>query len=73
MYPGPPAPGAATTTSDALQLVSQSADGLRVAVASNPDLARMLAELGREEDLLKLFDLRRLQVLERRRAEDVVG
>ncbi len=40
--------------------------GLRVAVASNPDLARMLAELGREEDLPKLFDLRRLQGLERR-------
>lgn len=47
--------------------------GLRVAVASNPDLARMLAELGREDDLPKLFDLRRLQALERRTAEDVLG
>ena len=47
--------------------------GLRVAVASNPDLARMLAELGREDDLPKLFDLRRLQALERRAAEDAVG
>jgi hypothetical protein len=38
--------------------------GLRPAVASVGDLSRMLASLGREEDMLKLLDLRRLAELE---------
>jgi transcriptional regulator with XRE-family HTH domain len=38
--------------------------GLRVAVASIADLARMLAALGREPDVPKLIALRRLQALE---------
>jgi hypothetical protein len=38
--------------------------GIRPAVASVDDLARMLAALGREEDLQKLRDLRRLAELE---------
>jgi len=40
--------------------------GLRVTVASTADLARMLAALGRGEDMPKLIALRRLQALERR-------
>jgi transcriptional regulator with XRE-family HTH domain len=40
--------------------------GLRPTVASTPDLARMLAALGREEDIPKLLALRRLVELERR-------
>lgn len=39
--------------------------GLRPAVASKGDLARMLSALGREEDLEKLRQLRRLIELER--------
>lgn len=39
--------------------------GLRPAVASTDDLARMLAALGREEDRAKLRALRRLAELER--------
>lgn len=38
--------------------------GLRPAVASVDDLARMLAALGREQDQEKLRDLRRLRELE---------
>lgn len=38
--------------------------GLRVPTASTPDLARMLAALGREQDVPKLIALRRLQALE---------
>jgi hypothetical protein len=38
--------------------------GLRPAVASTGDLARMLASLGREEDMPKLLALRRLAELE---------
>src|SRR6266508_669591 len=38
--------------------------GLRPAVASVGDLSRMLAALGREEDMAKLLDLRRLAELE---------
>jgi hypothetical protein len=38
--------------------------GLRVPIASTPDLARMLAALGREQDVPKLIALRRLQALE---------
>jgi hypothetical protein len=38
--------------------------GLRISVASTADLARMLAALGREEDVPKLIALRRLQALE---------
>jgi transcriptional regulator with XRE-family HTH domain len=40
--------------------------GLRVTVASTADLARMLAALGRDEDMPKLIALRRLQALERK-------
>jgi hypothetical protein len=39
--------------------------GVRPAVASTDDLARMLATLGREDDRTKLQDLRRLAELER--------
>ena len=39
--------------------------GVRPAVASTDDLARMLAALGREDDWTKLQDLRRLAELER--------
>jgi len=39
--------------------------GLRPSVASTADLARMLAALGREDDMPKLLLLRRLQGLER--------
>jgi hypothetical protein len=39
--------------------------GVRPAVASTDDLARMLAALGREDDRTKLQDLRRLAELER--------
>ncbi len=39
--------------------------GLRPAVASKGDLARMLSALGREEDVAKLRQLRRLIELER--------
>jgi hypothetical protein len=39
--------------------------GVRPAVASIDDLARMLAALGREEDRTKLRDLRRLAEMER--------
>jgi hypothetical protein len=39
--------------------------GVRPAVASTDDLARMLAALGREDDRTKLRDLRRLAELER--------
>lgn len=39
-------------------------EGLRPAVASTGDLARMLAALGREEDMPKLLALRRLAELE---------
>jgi hypothetical protein len=39
--------------------------GVRPAVASTDDLARMLAALGREDDRTKLEDLRRLAELER--------
>ena len=38
--------------------------GLRPAVASLGDLSRMLADLGREDDMPKLLDLRRLAELE---------
>ena len=38
--------------------------GLRPAVASVGDLSRMLASLGREEDMARLLDLRRLAELE---------
>src|SRR5207247_3262526 len=38
--------------------------GLRPAVASLGDLSRMLASLGREQDMPKLLDLRRLAELE---------
>ena len=38
--------------------------GLRPAVASLGDLSRMLASLGREDDMPKLLDLRRLAELE---------
>jgi hypothetical protein len=38
--------------------------GLRPAVASNGDLSRMLAALGREQDMPKLLDMRRLAELE---------
>lgn len=38
--------------------------GLRPAVASVGDLSRMLAALGREEDMPKLLDMRRLAELE---------
>ena len=38
--------------------------GLRIPVASTADLARMLAALGREQDMPKLIALRRLQALE---------
>ena len=38
--------------------------GLRVPIASTPDLARMLAALGGEQDVPKLIALRRLQALE---------
>jgi hypothetical protein len=38
--------------------------GLRPAVASLGDLSRMLAALGREDDMPKLLDLRRLAELE---------
>jgi transcriptional regulator with XRE-family HTH domain len=38
--------------------------GLRVPIASTPDLARMLAALGRKQDVPKLIALRRLQALE---------
>lgn len=38
--------------------------GLRPAVASLGDLSRMLAGLGREEDMAKLLDMRRLAELE---------
>jgi hypothetical protein len=38
--------------------------GLRPAVASVGDLSRMLAALGREEDMPKLMDLRLLTELE---------
>ena len=38
--------------------------GLRPAVASVGDLSRMLASLGREEDMTKLLDMRRLAELE---------
>jgi hypothetical protein len=39
--------------------------GLRPSFASTADLARMLAALGREDDMPKLIALRRLQRLER--------
>jgi len=39
--------------------------GLRPSIASTADLARMLAALGREDDMPKLIALRRLQRLER--------
>jgi hypothetical protein len=39
-------------------------EGLRPAVASLGDLSRMLAALGREDDMPKLLDLRRLAELE---------
>jgi transcriptional regulator with XRE-family HTH domain len=45
--------------------------GLRVAVASTADLARMLAALGREEDMPKLVALRRLQALERKVGQEL--
>jgi hypothetical protein len=38
--------------------------GRRVPVASTADLARMLAALGREQDVPKLIALRRLQAIE---------
>ena len=38
--------------------------GLRPAVASKGDLARMLSALGRDEDIEKLWQLRRLIELE---------
>lgn len=41
--------------------------GLRPRVASTGDLARMLASLGREQDLPKLLSLRRLMELEHTR------
>ena len=47
--------------------------GLRIAVASTADLARMLAALGREDDLPKLIDLRRLQALEGRPVDGLAG
>ena len=39
--------------------------GVRPSVASTADLARMLAALGRDEDIPKLMALRRLMELER--------
>jgi hypothetical protein len=45
--------------------------GLRPSVASNADLARMLAALGREADLPKLQALRRLAQIERTLAPDL--
>jgi transcriptional regulator with XRE-family HTH domain len=45
--------------------------GLRPAVASTADLARMLAALGREADKPKLVALRRLQALERSLGPDL--
>jgi hypothetical protein len=45
--------------------------GLRPAVASVADLARMLAALGREEDLPRLRQLRQLRELERALAPEV--
>jgi hypothetical protein len=45
--------------------------GLRPAVASVADLARMLAALGREEDLPRLRQLRQLRDLERALAPEV--
>lgn len=45
--------------------------GLRPSVASNADLARMLAALGREGDLPKLQALRRLAQIERTLAPDL--
>lgn len=41
--------------------------GLRPRIASTGDLARMLAALGREEDVYKLLALRHLMELERTR------
>ena len=38
--------------------------GLRPAIASLGDLSRMLAALGREDDMPKLLDMRRLAELE---------
>jgi hypothetical protein len=40
------------------------ADGVRAPFASNGDLSRMLAALGREQDMQKLLDLRLLTELE---------
>ncbi len=45
--------------------------GLRPSVASPADLARMLAALGREEDMAKLRALRRLAELERTLAPEL--
>jgi hypothetical protein len=45
--------------------------GLRPSIASNADLARMLAALGREADLPKLQALRRLAQIERTLAPDL--
>jgi hypothetical protein len=45
--------------------------GLRPSVASLADLARMLAALGREEDVAKLRALRRLAELERTLAPEL--
>lgn len=45
--------------------------GLRVSVASIGDLARMLAAAGRENELPKLFALRRLQKFEHERGREI--
>jgi hypothetical protein len=45
--------------------------GLRPAVASTGDLARMLSALGREDDMPKLLALRRLAELEMRRGIEI--
>lgn len=45
--------------------------GIRAEIASSPDLARMLAALGREQDADKLFELRRLIELERSRGRGI--
>jgi len=39
--------------------------GVRTSIASTGDLARMLSALGREEDIHKLIDIRRVMELER--------
>ncbi len=47
--------------------------GLRIPIASIADLARLIAALGPDRDVLKLIDLRRLQSLTRSAADEPVG